>query len=267
MAVKASTYTASEIGWAWTTALSMQIGFFALLVIAGKNKHTIKAVEAELTKEVPIAVRPVIDDLPLLKLGGKRVRSKLPDMWRKAAPVQRFEDTSAPSTKAAKTPEAIASTPLTKPDAAPPPPDAEVAKQVDQVLTDAAPPPPNAPAVQGEGSPDGVKEGTETDPLKARVLSQYQAKILGWFNARFRQPTQIECETLKGLRASVVVNIGADRQVASYSIVRPSGNDVFDGAVKSSMDNNVGQQLPPPPPLYPDLLNTTVRPVFQGKCD
>ncbi|MGE5788341.1 MAG: TonB C-terminal domain-containing protein, partial [Myxococcales bacterium] len=238
------------------------------LVIAGKNAHQLKAIEPPAEKAIPIAVRPVVDDLPLLKLGGKKVRTKLPDMWRKAAPVQRFEATSAPSPKAEMTPQAIPSTPLAKPDAAPPPPpDAEVAKQVDQVLTDAAPPPPNAPAVEGEGSPDGVKEGTETDPLKARVLSQYQAKILAWFNARFRQPTQIECETLKGLRASVVVNIGADRQVAGYSIVRQSGNATFDAAVKASMDTNVGQQLPPPPPLYPDLLNTTVHPVFQGKCD
>jgi TonB C terminal len=63
------------------------------------------------------------------------------------------------------------------------------------------------------------------------------------------------------------VNIGADRQVAGYSIVRQSGNATFDAAVKASMDTNVGQQLPPPPPLYPDLLNTTVHPVFQGKCD
>lgn len=264
---KVNTYTASEIGWAWTSALSMQIGFFALLVIAGKNIHHVKAIEPPAEKVIPIAVRPVVDELPLLKLGGKRVRTKLPDMWKKAAPVQRFEAASAPSPKAEATPEAIPSTPLVKPDAAPPPPDAEVAKQVDQVLTDAAPPQPNAPQVEGEGSPDGVKEGTETDPLKARILSQYQAKILAWFNARFRQPTQVECETLKGLRASVVVSIGADRQVASYSIVRPSGNAGFDAAVKASMDTAIGQQLPPPPPLYPDLLNTSVHPVFQGKCD
>jgi hypothetical protein len=266
MSAKAATYTAGEIGWAWTTALSMQVGFFALLVIAGKNLHQVSAIETEIEKEVPIAVRPVVDDLPLLKLGGKRVRAKLPDMWRKEAPVQRFEDTSAPSTKAEKTPEAIASTPLTKPDAAPPPPDAAVAKQVDQVLTDAAAPQ-AAPNVDSEGHADGVKEGTETDPLKARVLSQYQAKISAWFNMRFHQPTQIECDTLKKLRVSVSVQVGADRQITSYSVARPSGNADFDGAVKASMDSNVGQQLPPPPPLYPDILNKAVQPVFQGQCN
>jgi outer membrane biosynthesis protein TonB len=266
MAAKATIYTSRELGWAWSVAISIQMVFFALLIVAGKNHSNIKAKPADQDKAIPIAVRPVIDDLPLLKLGGKRVRAKLPDMWKKNPPVQRFEASSAPSPLADKTPETIASTPLTKPDAAPPPPDAEVAKEVDQVLLDAAAPP-NQPNVDSEGSPDGVKEGTETDPLKARVLSQYQAKIHAWFNARFRQPTQVECETLKGLRASVVVSIGSDRQIVSYSIVRPSGNPIFDERVRSSMDNNVGQQLPPPPPLYPDLLNTNVRPVFQGQCD
>jgi len=266
MAAKATTYTTSEIGWAWTTALSLQIAFFAILVIAGKNKHQIKALETETQREVPIAVRPVVDDLPLLKLGGKRVRAKLPDMWRKAAPVQRFEESSAPSTKADKTPAAIPSSPLTKPDAAPPPPDAEVAKQVDQVLTDAAAPK-AAPNVDSEGHADGVKEGTETDPLKARVLSQYQAKLQSWFSMRFHQPTQVDCEELKKLRAAVAVQVGADRQIAGFSITRPSGNATFDAAVKASMDSNVGQQLPPPPPLYPDILNTAVRPVFQGQCN
>jgi hypothetical protein len=266
MSAKATTYTASEIGWAWTTALSMQIGFFALLVIAGKNKHQIKALDTAPEKEIPIAVRPVVDDLPLLKLGGKRVRAKLPDMWRKQAPVQRFEESSAPSTKADKTPEAIASSPLTKPDAAPPPRDAEVAKQVDQVLTDAAAAP-ATPNVDTEGHADGVKEGTETDPLKARVLSQYLAKVQGWFSVRFHQPAQIECEELKKLRTAVVVQVGADRQITGYSITRPSGNATFDAAVKGSMDGNVGQQLPPPPPLYPDILNKAVSPVFQGQCN
>ncbi len=37
--------------------------------------------------EIPIAVKPVMDDLPLLKLGGKKMRPKLPDMWKKQAPI------------------------------------------------------------------------------------------------------------------------------------------------------------------------------------
>jgi hypothetical protein len=266
MTTNVSLYTSRELVRAGSFALSFQVAFFSLLVFAGKNSHIVAETTPPPDKAEPIAVTPVVDDLPLLKLGGKHVRARLPDMWKKNPPVQRFDATSAPSPMASMSPEAIPTTPLAMADAAPPPPDAEVAKQVDQVLLDAGAPAKDSNTV-GEGSPDGVKEGTETDPLKARVLSQYQAKVNAWFNARFRQPTQIECEVLKGLRASVVVSIGADRQVASYSIVRPSGNAAFDERVKSSMDNNVGQQLPPPPPLYPDILNSNVRPVFAGQCN
>ena len=90
-------------------------------------------------------------------------------MWKKQPPVQRFEERSAPSALAEKTPEAIPTSKLALADAAAPPPDAEVGKEVDQELLDAGPD--AAPTVEGEGAADGVKEGTETDPLKARAKS------------------------------------------------------------------------------------------------
>ena len=134
-------------------------------------------------RSVPMKVTPVLDDAPLLKLGGKKVKTKLPEMWRKNPPVQRFQETSAPSPLAKKTPDAIPTSALAKPDAEAPPPDAEVAKEVDQTLLDAGPDAESP--VEGEGAADGVKEGTETDPLKARAVSQYTAKLQAWFNARF----------------------------------------------------------------------------------
>ena len=65
-------------------------------------------------------------------------------------------------------------------------------------------------------------------------------------------------------------SVGPDRTVAGYSISRASGNAAFDARVKSTMDGAVGQQLPPPPPLYPDIIGSTVFPTFLGKgqkCD
>jgi len=239
------------------------VSFFVLLVIAGENAAHVRASEPPPPAAIPIAVKPVLDDLPLLKLGGKKVKAKLPEMWKKQPPVQRFEAASAPSPKAAKTPEAITSAPLAKPDAAAPPPDAEVAKEVDQVLLDAGPD--ASPTAEGEGSPDGVKEGTEADPLKARAVSQYLGRIAGWFNARFRPPTtEIPCAELKKLSAAVAANVGQDRRVSGYSITRPSGNAAFDERVKATMDRIVGEELPPPPPLYPDIVGSTVFPVFSG---
>ena len=96
-------------------------------------------------------------------------------------------------------------------------------------------------------------------------------KILGWFNARFRPPVgQIPCEDLKKLSAAVSVSVGGDRSVAGFSLARASGNPVFDAKVSATMNSIVGQQLPPPPPLYPDILGSTVTPVFSGrgvKCE
>jgi hypothetical protein len=210
-------------------------------------------------------VTPVLDELPLLKLGGKKVKTKLPEMWKKQPPVQRFQESSAPSSRASKTPDALPTSALAKPDAEAPPPDAETAKEVDQLLLDAGPD--AAPTVEGEGAADGVKEGTETDPLKARALSQYQQKILAWFNARFTPPVrEVPCDELKKLSASVLANVGGDRSVTSFSIRRPSGNAVFDARVQSVMQGTVGAELPPPPPLYPDILGSVVMPTFSGRA-
>jgi len=124
-----------------------------------------------------------------------------------------------------------------------------------------------APNVEGEGAADGVKEGTETDPLKARAVSQYAAKISAWFNARFSQPTEVPCDELKKLRASVSVSVSGERTVGGFNVGRPSGNAAFDERVRSTMERVRGEELPPPPPLYPDILGATVAVGFQGRCD
>lgn len=262
-------FAPSEVALATAFSAAVLTGFFALLVFAGQNRTQIQAKPPDEPAAMPIKVNPVLDDLPLLKLGGKKVKPKLPDMWKKNPPVQRYEATSAPSTKADKTADKIPDTKLAKPDAAAPPPDAEVAKQVDQVLLDATPPD-ASPTVEGEGSPDGVKEGTETDPLKARAVSQYRAAIAAWFNRRFHQPVnEVPCAELKKLAATASVQVGSERQVSSYSL-RPSGNSVFDQRAKAALDGAVGESLPPPPPLYPDILESVLQIRLSGQlaeCD
>jgi hypothetical protein len=266
---KPPAFTAAEWTLAIVFALLMEGAVLALLA-SSKNDAQIKHADEVTKKEIPIAVKPILDELPLLKLGGKKkLKPKLPDMWKKQAPVRRVEAKSAPSEKAEDKPEAIATSKLAEKDAEAPPPDAEIAKEVDQELLDATAD--AEPIEEGEGAPDGVKEGTETDPLKARAVSLYLAKILGWFNARFRPPVgKIPCEELKKLSAGVIVNVGGDRTVSSYTLSRPSGNAVFDAQVRATMDGASGQQLPPPPPLYPDILGSAVSPVFSGaraKCE
>jgi hypothetical protein len=260
---RVAAFSPQEVLLAGLLAGAIEMGLFLLFIIAGENAMKVRPAALVEPPAVPMKVTPVLDDAPLLKLGGKKVKTKLPDMWRKNPPVQRFQEASAPSPKAKKTPDAIPTSALAKPDAEAPPPDAEVAKEVDQTLLDAGPDA-ESPA-EGEGAADGVKEGTETDPLKARAVSQYRLKIIGWFNARFAQP-EIPCEELKALSSAIVASVGGDRRVAGFSITRPSGNATFDAKVQSTMQGTVGEELPPPPPLYPDILSSSVSLTFRGQC-
>ena len=264
-------FKAREIALAWVLAFLVETTILLIWIYAGAGSAHVTAAPVEEPKEIPIKVKPVVDDLPLLKLGGKK-KAKLPDMWKKQAPVQRFEESSAPSAKASKSPDAIPSSKLAPLDASAPPPDAETAKQVDQQLTDAAPD--AAPKVEGEGTADGVKEGTEADPLKARAVSQYQAKLRAWFDARFRPPEppqdKAACEELRKLGASVTVSVTGERTVGGYSIGRPSGNAAFDDRVRAMLDGARGETLPPPPPLYPDILGQSLPLRLSGqkiKCE
>src|SRR5882724_1576891 len=259
-----SAFLPRELALALFLAGVVEASLFGLFIIAGQNRARVTAHEVAPPEEMPIAVKPVLDDLPLLKLGSKHVKAKLPDMWTKQAPVQRFEEKSAPSAKAEKTPQAIPTTPVATKDAEAPPPDAAIAKQVDQKLADAAPP--KEANLPTEGAADGVKEGTETDPLKARAVDLYRAKIVSWFTARFHPPSELPCEVVRALSSGAQITVGPDRTITGYTLSRPSNNATFDAKVKATLDSVVGQQLPPPPPLYPDLTpGTLVTPSFSGK--
>lgn len=261
----AGAFLPRELALALILAAAVEAGLFGLFVVAGIDKAKVAAHEVQAPEEMPIAVKPVMDDLPLLKLGSKKVKAKLPDMWTKQAPVRRFEETSAPSEKAEKTVQAIPTSHVATKDAEAPPPDAAIAKQVDQKLVDAGAPKeePNLPT---EGAADGVKNGTETDPLKARAANLYAAKLIQWFQNRFQRPTGMPCEVIHALTATAQITVGPDRTITGFTFVKPSGNGDFDERVKTSLQAEVGQELPPPPPLYPDLKpNSLLTPTFSGK--
>ncbi len=258
-------FSRREVGIACALAFGMQVAFFAMLIWAGRGDAQIKAKEPPKPEYIPIAVQPVLDDLPLLKLGSKKdkLKPRLPDIWKKQAPVKRYEERSAPSADAQDSTEKLPTSELADKDHEAPPEDAEIAKEVDtQIDAEKT----DQPQLQEEGAADGVKEGTETDPLKARAVSQYLIKILGWFNARFKPPVDaIACEELKKLKVGVSVQVGGDRSISGFALRGSSGNAVFDAKVQSTMQNLMGQELPPPPPLYPDILGSTVSPILSGQ--
>jgi len=220
----------------------------------------------------PVKVIPVLDmDVPLLKLGGTPDSKKLPDRWVKKSAKARVEQKAQVSTAAEKTVEAIPppDLPVAAKPLPPAPPDAEVTKQVDApVVPTATPAPPsNVPVV---GAQDGVADGTETDPLKARAVDLYRARIVGWFSGRFRVTgSGLSAEDLLKYRVGATVDIGPDRTVGGY-VLTPSGNATFDSAAKAALDGAKGQSLPPPPDNYPDIVQSRIHLTFvckEHRCD
>jgi hypothetical protein len=77
----------------------------------------------------------------------------------------------------------------------------------------------------------------------------------------------LPCDILHGLSATASVTIGSDRVISGYTLGRASNNADFDAKVKATLDALVGQELPPPPPLYPDLTpGAVVTPTLSGKA-
>lgn len=250
-------FKSSEIGVAAGFALLVEGVIAALLIFADASQGLTPDKEPDV-KEVPIAVQPVLDELPMLKQGSK-TRPKLPEMWRKPKPRPRYEDKTAASTKAEKTLEKPVEKELQKSNKEVPPDDkAELAKQVEEQLKE-EPDEKEAPKFNEEGAEDGDKQGTETDPLKAFVLDQYRKRLISWFQAGF-SPTGDACEARLGVSAQ----IGGDGTVTSFAVSGSSGNAGFDARVKSHMQGKVGNQIPPPPPNYSgSITNLSLR--FSGE--
>jgi hypothetical protein len=122
----------------------------------------------------------------------------------------------------------------------------------------------------GEGSPEGSPEGTEADPLKARAVDLYRARIIAWFSGRFRvSGSGLPSEELERLRVPATVTIASDRRVLGYSMT-PSGSAPFDAAARAALEGAVGSSIPPPPESYPDVVQTSIHVTFvcrRSQCD
>lgn len=229
-------------------ALSAQASFVVLLA-RGEAKPVMGDVGDENSKPVSVSIVPVPDDLPTLKLGGKP--SPLPDMWQKPKAATKAAGESAVSTKAD-----TEHAPTVKSDAG-----VSDASSIDPIAGDAS----SDPAAAEAGSAAGSKTGTETDPLKAHAIDQYRAQLNAWFSARFNIRGKVPWETLKTLKATVVVDITPDRKVGGYDVVKGSGNEAFDDQLYRDLAKVQvsGAVLPPPPENYPDILGTKQRLSFQ----
>jgi len=264
--VRAQAFSREQVFGAVSLALLVQ-GVLVLVMFLAHSAGAFVPRPEPPVREMAIAIKPIVD-LPLLRKGGKPRPNKLPDKWKPPQQIKRVEPRSVPAPVAQKTPDPAPEKKKEppKPDDKPPPPDTPVAQQVDETVkqVEKEVEEPNLPE---EGAVDGSEEGTEKDPLKARAVDLYKAKLVNWFKQGFVTPVdEVDCATLNGLRGSVTAEIGADGTVTSYTLV-PSGNAIFDERIRRAMEARVGQTVPPPPPNYPDLLERAVHPTFQGKND
>jgi TonB C terminal len=257
--VSTGEFKSSELGVAIGLAVAIELAIGTLLGLAGAGA-ALTAHEEPPPPVIPIQITPVIEELPTLKYGSKRNENQLPDMWRKPKPKPRYEDKSAASPVADKNPATLPTTELAKSDDKLPPPDAELAKEVDQIPEDLEnTPDPNLPE---EGAADGVVGGQETDPLKAFIMDQYKAKLIAWFKQGFDPPDGKE---FCGITVLVAARVGSDRVVQGFNVSQSSGNAAFDERVRKHLQSKVGGQLPPPPPKYPEFAESTVSPRFSGE--
>jgi hypothetical protein len=245
------------------TDLIISVGVAAVILVGSAVLITIASLNApaamsEIDKgaSTPMRVTPVLDMEPLLKLGGKRDKMKLPDKWMRQKPAPVVEERAVVTTKAGKNAEDVPDKEMKIIDAGtePAPLDAGLAKKVDEPVeaTDAGPAVANT---DEKGDPNGVKGGTETDPLKAHVVGQWRARIAGWFSSKFHvHGSGLPPEELTKYRVSAVVQLSPDGTVTDYSMT-PSGNAAIDAAAKAALDAAKGQQIPPRPEnLSPEPL-------------
>jgi len=242
-------YTPQELAIAAFIALSVPVWSIVLLMLSQSGALSDDAPHI-VPGEMPIAVKPVVDmDSPLLKLGGKKVRPVLPDRWKKPEPSEQpkvVERKAHVSTKAKHDAEAPPKDLEVSDAGTPPDPDAEVVDQADEENPDAD----AGSEASGGGSPAGSKDGTETDPLKARAASKYHGRILAFLKAGFSCPKLTDSEPRCSPSASV--SISGDGVVTAVSF-NACGNAKIDPAANAAIQSKIGQQIPPPPENYPEL--------------
>jgi hypothetical protein len=96
-----------------------------------------------------------------------------------------------------------------------------------------------------EGDPKGIEEGTET---QAKAGDLYRGQLVSFFKRGWTIPSTLGDTSRLTTRASV--EITADRHVGEHTIVKPSGEPLFDQSVEDRFNElrSLGTTLPEPPP-------------------
>ncbi len=243
------TFDAPDIIIACAVALLVQLGLVVALSLPSPP-----LVNADISNENAQAIAVAI--VPVLKLGSK-APTKVPPQWqRRAQPAARAPG-ALPSPQAEKAAEAIPKTSVADAAIATATSDASSTAQSSPNATDAGA---ATTAASSEGSEQGAANGTETDPLKARAADLYRLQLAAWFASRFEIRGKVPFDTLRTLHASAQVMVTSDRKVGSFALVKPSGDATFDSEVRATLARiqSGGAELPPPPPMYPEILGSSL---------
>jgi len=180
-----------------------------------------------------------------VKLGQKLDPKKLPN---RKPPIK----TTAPQPGVAVSKEMDPPKPK-KPDAGPPPERAEenpLLRLGDRAQAFAE----IAEKREQEGDPEGLEEGTETE---ARAGDLYRGKLVAFFKRGWTVPTTLGDTSALTTRASI--EITPERRVGEFTIVKPSGEPLFDQSVEDRLNElkSLETTLPEPPPEVADQFSGT----------
>jgi protein TonB len=104
---------------------------------------------------------------------------------------------------------------------------------------------------EGEGSPDGVDEGTA---LIAEKGNEYMTKVYSAVKGQYSVPEIITERERQFLNATVVITINARGQIKNLTFEKRSGNQVFDSAIENAIRR--AAPFPPPPPELVDKYSS-----------
>jgi hypothetical protein len=153
--------------------------------------------------------------------------------------------------------------PRERPDMGPPPENAQLAELLHlgdraQMFAELA------EAAEREGEPEGVEGGFDT----AREGDLYLGQFVMFFRRGWTTPTTIDPEALRGLRATMDVEIAADGRITGATLTEESGDALFDQSVRDRIEalQSAGATIPEPPEPVRDQYYGRTRSVrFHGR--
>ncbi len=255
----AGVFRPTDVVIAVVSTAGVQVALF--LAFFSTSSSAVRAnISDDNARPIAVAITPV-SSIP----GTPHHTGKIPRAWRRHPRSAASTEPSAPSHKivpeTTKPPEPAETDETTKP-AEPPPANSQDSEQPGPPASDDASPFEES----GEESGDGESDGDDANGLKTRAINIYRLELVAWFMSKFEIRGKLPFDTLKNLRAVAAVSVSPDHTVTGYRLAVESGNPVFDEQVRSTLTKiqESGAPLPPPPPLYPELLGSTLSVSF--KC-